>query len=126
MGMLFHGKRLSRDRKIINDMVNTAKEPIYIDKYSEKLFEYHSQKYIVSENITNENNTFNYCFIENVHYKDLIYKAENLIIYNWSRKYPADIFLDIDLISTNFFIISTNSMKGNSHELVIRQVWKHA
>ena len=49
LGMLFNNRRQSRDKVLIDDIIKTVKDnKIYIEKYSEILFNNSPCKYIIS------------------------------------------------------------------------------
>lgn len=62
-------------------------------------------------------------FIEKIEHLNKINwnKIEELILYRWDKKYPADCTLDIDWGAFNFN--SVQEFQGYSHDKIIREVY---
>lgn len=125
MGMMFGGKRQSRDKILIDDVTATANQPIYIDKYSEILFKGTNADYKISDNLLEEAKDGDCCFIENKALRTFSDKIEKIILYRWNRKYPADFFFDIDLASSKFRRVTSIEFAGFSHDRITREEWEH-
>ncbi|MBO5179493.1 MAG: ribonuclease Z [Clostridia bacterium] len=120
-GMLFNNRRQSRDRKLIQHIVNLVKNKrLWINSYSENLFKFKT-KYILFEDIPNEIEKEEYCFVENISPKLFEEKTNELIIYNWNRIYQADMYFDICL--DNWILKSENEFEGFSHEKITQQIY---
>lgn len=118
LGMMFNHRRQSRDRLLIEDIVHTiGKSRIFIDSYSETLFENAHCNYVVSSDPLDDSETSDYCFIENRHLSNYINKIDKLIIYRWNRTYPHDFEFDIVLSKSNFKLESIDNFHGSSHEI---------
>ena len=98
LGMLFNNRRQSRDRVLIDDIIKTVKDnKIYIEEYSEILFNNSPCKYIISSSPLDEAGISDYCFIERYHLSSYIDSISELIIYRWNRNYPHDFVFDINI-----------------------------
>ena len=62
-----------------------------------------------------------YCFVENISPKLFEDKIDEIIIYNWNRIYPADMFFDICL--DKWFLKSEVELKGFSHEKIVQKIY---
>ena len=65
MGMLFFGKRQSRDKKVVEDFIrSSAGGKAYIRNFSKKLFD--GKDVIIDDNCLNIAGENDWCFIENL------------------------------------------------------------
>ena len=112
-GILFNNRRVSKDRYIIDDILNSYKK-IYIDEFSSDLID----GIICNINDTKDDN---YYLIENIDIKD--YKnIDEIIIYNFNRLYPSDFKFEFDL--SNYYIRGTSSFEGYSHDKITKTIYK--
>lgn len=112
-GVMFNKRRQSRDSAVIEDIANHYKK-VYISPYSDKLFKESSANYEVCEDFMNCESS-SVCFVEDKYSPDLLKKADSVILYNWNRLYPADVYLDYQIILDNFKLAETLIFKGSSH-----------
>ena len=123
-GMMFNNRRQSRDRVLIGDLLNTAKEGrLYIAPYSNILFQ-NITTLIESETLLDEAGSNDYCFIENKTLLPYSDRIDELIIYRWNRTYPADMHLDIDPEALSLKLVSTIEFAGSSHEKITKELYK--
>ena len=119
-GMTFFGKRQSRDRVLIEELLRTAGGRILISPFSRLLFEQYPAV-TVSESFLNDAAEGDLCFVENVPLKPYVDKIDTLIVYHWNRSYPSDKKLDIDLTGWN--LVSTEEFAGSSHEKITKEIY---
>ena len=113
-GMMFNKRRQSRDKILIENVLELCKDDkIYTNEYSAKLFPESSVE--ICENP--ENAECGYCFAENFTVDEE--KVEEIIVYKWSRLYPADTYFNIDL--ENWNLTETVEFEGSSHEKITRE-----
>ncbi len=113
-GMMFNNRRQSRDKILIENMLELCKsEKLYTNEYSVKLFPENSVE--IMENPAETEN--GYCFAENF-LVDEEY-VEEIIVYKWNRLYPADTYFNIDL--ENCKLTETIDFEGSSHEKITRE-----
>lgn len=118
-GLMFNKRRQSRDSVVIEDIINNYGK-IYISPYSERLFTEIGANYELCEDFMNcEENCV--CFVEDKYSPDLLKKAEQIILYNWNRLYPADVHLDYQIILDNFKLTENLIFKGSSHNEIERE-----
>ena len=115
-GMMFNKRRQSRDRVLIDNILELCKsEKLYTNEYSSKLFPENTVEILESiEDVEN-----GYCFAENftVNEEDV----EKIIVYKWNRLYPADTYFNIDL--GGWSLIETVDFEGSSHEKITREIY---
>ena len=90
-----------------------------MNEYTKSLFE-NSENIIVDNNFLRNANSGDFCFIENVNINEYD-EIEQVYIFNWNRKYPADKFFNFNL--SNFKKITTENFSGNSHEKITLEIY---
>lgn len=118
-GLMFNKRRQSRDSVVIEDIKNcfTGKK-ICISPYSEKLFKEAGVDYTICESFENQDEI---CFVEDKYTRDLLKKADSVVIYHWNRLYPSDVKLDYQIIVDNFKLAEALTFKGSSHNEIERE-----
>ena len=122
-GMMFNGRRQSRDRNVINDILQyIGNAKLWLNEYSSKLFAPTDGNICIDDQFLQKAKESDFCFIENQSLKDV--DVSKVILYRWDKGYPADLFLDMDL---NSYILSeTLEFQGYSHDKITREVYiKH-
>ena len=123
-GMMFNNRRQSRDRVLIEELLNTTKEGrLYIAPYSKILFQ-DITALIETETLLEEAGADDYCFVENKTLLPHSDRIDELIIYRWNRTYPADMHLDVDLAALSMKLISTTEFAGSSHEKITKELYR--
>ena len=116
-GMLFNKRRQSRDRVLIENVVELCKgEKLYINEYSLTLFPENAVE--VFESIEDIENA--YCFAENFTVNEEY--VDEIIVYKWNRLYPADTYFNIDF--GGWSLIETVDFEGSSHEKITREIYR--
>ncbi len=113
LGILFNKRRVSKDSKIIEDIISNY-EDIYINEYSKELF---IDNYIVSDKLEEGIN-----FVENNSLLGMEDKITEVIIYYFNRKYPSDLKLELDLNKYNE--VSKTEFVGSSHDKITKVVYE--
>lgn len=123
LGMMFNKRRQSRDRILIDDIINMVRgEKIVIAPYSESLFKDKSANTEVIGDPLCEASGDSWCFIEDgtlIKNKD---KVDTLVIYRWNRHYPGDNFFDFPM--DGYALSSSEELVGSSHDKITKEVWK--
>ena len=115
-GMLFNNRRQSRDRVLIENILEYCKgEKLYTNEYSSKLFPENVVE--VFRNVEDIENA--YCFAENFIVSEN--DVEEIIIYKWNRVYPADMYFNIDL--NGWKLSETMDFEGSSHDKITREIY---
>lgn len=120
-GMSFCGKRLSQDkvlREKILEITNGSR--LFMSSYSAKQFE-NTESIIIDDNFMNNANQGDFCFVENIEITSE--NVECFYIFNWNRKYPADLFFSVDLKAEGFKKIKKEEFQGNSHDKITSEIY---
>ncbi len=113
-GMLFNKRRQSRDKILIDNMLEVCKgEKLYTNEYSATLFPENSV--VICEVFESIENGF--VFAENTIPNEE--NIEEIIVYKWNRVYPADMFFNISL--DGWSLAETVDFIGSSHEKITRE-----
>ena len=116
-GMMFNKRRQSRDRVLIENVLELCKdEKIYTNEYSGKLFPEDSVE--IFGDIEDVGNA--YCFAEDFTVNEEY--VDEIIVYKWNRLYPADTYFNIDL--ENWSLTETIDFEGSSHEKITREIYR--
>lgn len=123
--MLFNHRRLSRDRRVCEKILDYSNEKeLWMNAYSRKLFtdltDINSIQ--VDEEFLDKSQSI--CFVENQDITPYLPKIDTLVLFQWNRDYPADFFFTVDLSQWN--LISTEDFEGTSHEKITMEVYKKA
>lgn len=119
LGMLFNSRRLSRDREVIDRIISICNGRLLrINHFSANLFGDYA---LVSESFLEEANFDDFCFVENVDLSGYSDKIDKIIIYNWNRSYPADLFLGVNL--NDFTLVRSVEFAGNSHDRITESIY---
>ena len=124
MGMLFNNRRQSRDKVLINKIIEMSNiSRLLIGEFSRSLFDtFDINMLLINDDFLNIAGNGDFCFVENYQLSPYIDKIEKLIIFKWNRKYPSDFSLDLNL--SEWSLITTSNFKGSSHEELTMEVYK--
>lgn len=117
-GMYFNERRQSRDRYVIRDITDMTKDSVlYINSYSEELFENFKNQYIVSNDYFSNAKENDYCFVENQILDES--RVNKMVVYRWDKVYPFDYKLNL----SRWKLISTVEFMGYSHDKIVKEVY---
>lgn len=120
-GMCFCGKRQSQDRVLREKILEISSGArLLMNSYSAKQFE-NAEGIIVDEDFLGNAKQGDFCLVE-----DKGFSSENVeafYIFNWNRKYPADLFFDVDLKAEGFKKIKKKEFQGNSHDKITLEIY---
>lgn len=119
-GMLFNKRRQSRDRKVLEDIFSLTKN-LWINSFSEKLFAESDVTTNVDEEFLSKAGKGEFCFVENEKIMPYINRIEQIIVYRWNRKYPADVRFDASL--QDWKLVGQKEFSGKSHEKITREIY---
>ena len=120
-GIAFNNRRQSKDRALISDVLSDfADKKIYVSDYSAPLFK--DAEVTVCNKISDLEDNCVY-FVERQTPREYLDKISTLVLYRWNRKYPADVYLDIDPEQCGFKLASVKELEGSSHERITREVY---
>ena len=125
-GMTFNKRRQSSDRIIRDDMLKIVQNARFlVNSYTAKQFtEEQINQIEVEEDCLEHADKDTFVFIENIGVSNYISKIEQIIVYRWQRKYPADFFFDVDLASLDWELTEKDELVGYSHECILKEVYK--
>lgn len=120
-GMSFFGKRLSQDRVLREKILEISSgSRLLMSSYSAKQFE-NTDGIVVNDDFLNNAGQGDYCFVED---KEITAEnVESFYVFNWNRKYPADLFFDVDLKAEGFKKIKKEEFQGNSHDKITLEIY---
>ena len=122
-GMLFYGKRLSKDRVLTADFVKSAGSlPVCAATFSKILFASDPEVQLL-ENPLEQAPDGAYCFIENFHLSPYLDTIDTLVIYRWNRFYNSDFKLDIDAEKCGYKLVSSEDFAGSSHDKITKEIY---
>lgn len=119
-GVGFHNRRQSKDRTVIQNMLDMVGEKkLYVKPYSAPLFEGY-KKAEITEHPRQTAGEEDYIFLEKESIDFAKEKAVNIIVYRWNRVYPSDVFLKI---SEDFILCKKEEWNGFSHEKITKEIY---
>lgn len=124
MGVLFQGKRQSKDRilrKRILDIVEQNKSKLVITKYSYEQFKADRRDELLDvRNELDFSETNSFVFIEDEKsFNSLPWeKIDELVLCCWERDYPADIYLHKSE-NVTCILNKKETLSGSSHEMTL-------
>lgn len=122
-GMLFNNRRQSKDRNLIEHILNKiGSKKLWLTDFSKDLFLIKPcNNIIIDNNLIEKIEKDDYCFIEDIDINTIIDKVDKIIIYNWNRYYPADTYFDISM--DKWVIESETNIVGFSHENITEKIY---
>lgn len=123
-GMLFNGRRLSKDsclRKRILEV--TQNEMLWMNPYSASQFAGEGQELKVDEAFLEKCSAGEYCFLENADVHTYLGHVEELMVYRWNRLYPSDKVFPMEAFD-GWKKVSSIDFPGNSHEKLTEEVYR--
>jgi len=122
-GLLFNGRRVSKDETVIKKLLETIGDnKLWVSQYTSSLFQKEDNKSILIDNAFLEKaGESDYCFIEDDIPEDIKSKVEKLILFKWNREYPSDTKFEMDLSS--YKIDQACEFVGKSHKKITMEVY---
>ena len=123
-GMMFGGRRQSRDRVLIADFLKDHEgKRICIAPYSQLLFG-EAEVVDVCEHPLRDCPHGGVCFVENLSLTEWADEIGCLTVYRWNRLYPADLHFDESVLKKGFSLVSVTEFEGSSHEKITKEVYR--
>ena len=123
-GMMFNHRRQSRDRAVIQDILeNLRDKQLWIRPISQVLFQDAKTCVRVEEHFLEQAGCEDVCFVEDMLLAPYADKIQSMVVYRWNRHYPADVSLDIDL-HQGWRLVSQTEFPGYSHEKITKEVYE--
>ena len=123
-GMMFNHRRQSRDRVLSADVLAQCRGArLCISPYSMLLFEGGEADILCDESFLELAGEGDYCFVEDRALAPYADRIGEVIVYKWNRRYPTDVFFDIDPESLGFRRVSMTEFEGSSHEKITKEIF---
>ena len=123
-GMRFHGRRQSRDRRVVEDLLGRLEgNRLWIAPCSADLFAGREQEVQVSEQFLAQAGEQDVCLVEDRLLAEEEERIGTLVVYRWNRRYPADLRLDLRL-GERWKLCGQEEFPGHSHETITREVYR--
>lgn len=123
-GMLFNGRRQSKDRILRAQARLLAEEkPLWMNSYSAKQFAEDGVPMVVDEAFLEHAPENAWCFVENVDVIPFADKIQKLAVYHWNRQYPSDIKFPLAVFVSRWKCVSTREFSGSSHDKITEEVY---
>lgn len=123
-GMLFNGRRLSRDRELVADLLALAGDaPVRAAPFSAALFNGARKRVDVGDDFLDAAGAGDVCFVENVAAAPYMDRVERFVIYRWNRDYPSDTRLDVQPEEYGLNLAESRDFAGSSHKIITREVY---
>lgn len=125
MGMSFNHRRVSQDKIVTEKILDiTQGKTLWVNSYSSKLFGIEHQQINVDDDFLREAAEGEYCFAETEDPAVAEAWTEQILLFKWNRKYPADVHFSIDL--NNWDLVSSEDFPGTSHDKITMEVYHAA
>ena len=122
-GLLFNGRRVSKDETVIKKLLETIGDnKLWMSQYTSSLFQEEDSKVVlIDDEFLTKASKNDYCFIEDAVPDEIKNKVEKLILFKWNREYPSDTKLEMDLSS--YKIDQACEFEGKSHKKITMEVY---
>lgn len=123
-GMMFGGKRQSRDRILRGRIIEKTKDArLVMNAYTASQFEEEVPNGVTAENVFETAGENDYVFIENIDVSPYDALIDSFIIYKWNRLYPSDFSFRFPLEESGYKLITSEDFEGSSHECITEEVY---
>ena len=123
-GMLFGGRRQSKDSVLREDLIKLTKDHVlWMDAYSFNQFSEDAKNIRVDEDFLYQAGQEDFCFVERADISPYANRVNGVILYRWNRAYPADTHFPTELFSDKWHLLSSDEFAGSSHEIITREVY---
>ena len=119
-GMMFNGRRQSRDSVLCERLLSIFGDKLYMSPYSAKLFPSDSPITVCDFGACAEKDGF--FFAEDTDFS--LDSAEKIVIYRWNRHYPSDKIFTFDLDALGYTLVSSTDFSGSSHPVITEQIFQ--
>lgn len=131
-GLAFSGRRQSQDRVLRADILQECRgKRLYMNSYSYQGFPEAQQnigslgvEFRTVENFIELAGAGDFCFVENVDVEPWIEQIEGIVVYEWNRKYPADLYFSVDFEENTWTLKSEETFTGSSHPQIVKKVYE--
>ncbi|MCI5649759.1 MAG: ribonuclease Z [Fusicatenibacter sp.] len=119
-GMMFNKRRVSSDRTVIEKIEEMCQNrTLWVHPDSLRMF---TGEVRSDEAFLQKAGAQDFCFVENQGLKQYEAEIETLILFWWNRRYPADVYLELDL--DEWELKSREEFEGYSHTKITKEVYQ--
>ena len=128
-GMMFNHRRQSQDRVLRDDIRKECQGSILrMNAYSAGLFEKDADvetmvQIFSSEDFLAQASKDDCCFVEDQDISLWLEQADTVILYQWNRHYPADLYFTAELSEDTWQMERQEDFAGSSHEKITKTVY---
>ena len=125
-GMAFNHRRQSRDRVVLDDMVQTsAGHALWMSPASARLFAGQDVPGLrAAEDFLDRAGAEDFCFVEDRPVLPWRARIRGVVLYRWGRVYPADLRFDLPLDSGDWALERCTVFAGHSHKTITKEVYR--
>lgn len=124
MGMLFNGRRQSRDRVMNERIAVVCGGELWVAPCSAELFDGCDIMLHEEENFLVEANRGAYCFVEAALLLPFADAVDSVTLYKWNRTYPGDFYFDLPVGEAPWHLAESCDFVGSSHDKITEEVYK--
>lgn len=117
MGLLFNGRRLSKDAALRQKLAELSGGNLRMSVYSGKQFE---EPVYAAEDYLSTAKDGDWCFCEDTAYLDFADQIEKIVLFQWNRDYPADVHFTFP---GEWRLESSEDFSGTSHDKITMEVY---
>lgn len=124
MGMMFGGRRQSKDRYLqLRILEHTQGQRLWMNAYSARQFEeHHAPQIQVAEDFLEQAGYNDFCFVENLSLIKYQSQIHTVILYHWNRRYPGSMYFDLPL--EEYQLDNQTDFAGYSHENITEEIYR--
>ena len=121
-GMLFNGRRQSKDR-ILRQQAGLLGQPLWMNSYTASQFTDDGIAIMKDEAFLDHAPEDAWCFVENTDLIPFADKIRKIVVYRWNRMYPSDMKFPLDQFVHRWHPVSSREFAGSSHERITEEVY---
>lgn len=124
-GMLFSGRRQSKDRILRQQARALAQgQMLWMNSYTARQFAEDGCQVVVDDAFLDNAPADAWCFVENSELLPYLSKIEKVAVYRWNRLYPSDVRFELEELSAGWKQISSREFRGSSHDRITEEVYQ--
>ena len=122
-GMGFNRRRQSQDRLLRADLLREAAgRAVWMSPYTRAQFPDPPETLCTAEDPLDRAGPGELCFAETADPAPWAARVEEIVLYRWNRRYPADLYCTLPL--EDFVLEERREFAGSSHECITREVYR--
>lgn len=118
-GMSFNGRRQSRDRAVIADILSYAEGALTVSPRTAKLFPEGTVS-VMEDPLEARDG---YVFVELGGIARALERVDEIIIYRWNVLYPMDECFDVEPAAEGFRLEGCSEFAGYTHEKITKEIY---